>query len=150
MALRIKISPSLQVKRSARAIRNGEEILAHVLSCQAALVAAADRGVPPVSAVSKGLSEKFPQAMKAAPVRQFVGTAVKAVLVEAGYEVQQTGVRLPRDPVFTTGSVYRKATVVADKGKAAVRDAFAHMVKGLTLSEKRILMDVVRISLGES
>jgi len=150
MPVRLNVFPGLRVKRSAQALKNGEKILAEVLLHERAIVAAAERGVPPVSAVSITLKEKFPEDMKAATVRQFVGTVVKAVLLKRGYEVFQTGVRLPKDTVFSTGSVYRKAAVVADKGKEAVRDAFAHMITGLTPQEKRILLDVVRTALGEA
>lgn len=150
MSVRLNITPSVRVWRSAQALKHGQKILTETLLHEEAIVAAAERGVPPVTAVSAILKKKFPSDMKAATVRQFVGTVIKAVLEKRGFEILQTGVRLPKDPVFSTGSVYRKAVPVADEGEAAVRDAFAHMVNGMTLDQKRIMLSVVRTALGDA
>jgi hypothetical protein len=150
MPVRVKLSPMFQVRRSANAITNGQQILDEVRAHEDAIVEVAERGLPPVSAVSAVLKAKYPKEMDAAPVRQFVGTAVKAVLHKRGFEVLQTGVRLPRDPVFRTGAVYRKAVIDADKGKEAVRALFSNMVSAMTRTEQRILLDVVRTALGEA
>src|SRR4051812_11877866 len=108
MPVRIKWPLSVQVQRSARAITKGEDILAEVHRHRSAIIEAAAKGVPPVSAVSHSLKRLFPVVMQTAPARQFVGIAVKALLLHEGFEVHQSGVRLPRDPVFTTGSIYRR------------------------------------------
>ncbi|SDD84966.1 hypothetical protein SAMN05444678_12613 [Sphingomonas sp. YR710] len=149
MSFRITLSPLAQVKRSAQALKSGEAILAEVLSLEEVIVEAAERGVPPVGDISAKLSSKFPTEMKAAPVRQFVGTAVKAVLAKRGFEVLQSGIRLPRDPVFRSGSIYRKTAPIINKGKDAVREVFSNMVGGMSLAEKRILLAVVQSALGQ-
>lgn len=148
MAVRIKWPLNIQVQRSARAISNGEGILAEIHNNRAAIVRAAAKGVPPVGAVSDRLKRLFPEEMQTAPARQFVGTAIKALLLDEGFEVHQSGIRLPRDPVFTTGSIYRRATKIDDPAKRAVRDAFSRMVRSLTLSEKKLLLDVLEKALG--
>lgn len=148
MPLRIKWPLSIQVQRSARTITNGPGILAEIHDCRAEIVRAAAKGVPPVSAVSDRLKRLFPEEMQTAPARQFVGTAIKALLLDEGFEVHQSGIRLPRDPVFTTGSIYRRASKIDDPAKRAVHDAFARMVKSLTLSEKKALLDVLEKALG--
>jgi len=148
MALKIIYPPIVRVKRAAEAFHNGPAILGFIRENKAALIAAADQGVPPVSAISGGLKDRFPVDMKASPIRQFVGTAIKAVLTEAGFEVHQTGVRLPRDPVFTTGAIYRKASAKKNKESDAVREAFSAMVAGMPLAHKRIMLDVIQVALG--
>ena len=149
MSVKITFSPFVQVRRSAQSLVNGEEILADVLAHEVELIEAAERGIPPVAAVSEHLKKKFPEDVEAATVRQFIGSAVKAVLTKNGFEVAQTGIRLPRGSVFRTGAVYRKKTDITDKRKEAVRDALANMVKGMSLAEKRLLLDVVQTALGE-
>lgn len=150
MVLRITFSEMARARRAARGVTNGEAILDFVVSKKASLVKAADKGLAPVSVVSDGLKARFPREMDAAPVRQFIGSAVKAVLVGEGFEVHQSGVRLPKDPVFSTGSVYRRSASDADPAKAATHDAFARLVSGLNLSDKRLLLDVLRTSLGDA
>src|SRR4051794_33457896 len=96
--------------RSAPALLQGKELLGFVLAkrTRKKLIAAADEGVPPVSAISDDLRHRFDAVeLKRPLVKQFVGLCVRAVLEEEGYEVYRTGVRIPADPVFTTGSAYR-------------------------------------------
>jgi hypothetical protein len=150
MTLRLKFSPKTQLLRAARTLTNGEAILEVVWSQRPAIIAAAERGVPPVSAISEALADQFRDDMDGAPARQFVGAAVKVLLAESDFEVLQTGVRLFRDPVFRTGAVYRKAVKVQDPREAALRDVFGKMVRGLSLADQRILLDVVRTAIGET
>lgn len=149
MAVTIKFPPMVSAKRAAQAFTNGTAILDLIVANKAALIAAAEDGVAPVTVLSASLRAKFPADIKTAPVRQFVGTAIKAVLTDAGFEVLQTGVRLPRDPVFTTGAIYRKASKKQDRETDAVRDAYSSLVTGMTLAQKRILFDVLKTALGD-
>jgi hypothetical protein len=148
MPVKITYSPLLRVRRSAKALKNGEKILDVILAYETALVAAAENGDAPVTAVSGRLKAKFPEDIKAATVRQFVGTAVKAVLQKKGFEVLQTGVRLPRDPVFKTGAVYRRVAE-STHADAPVRSVLANLIKGLTLEEKRLLLGLLNRAVGE-
>ena len=148
----LRLAPlSQQVQRSADAIEGGAELLAFIRSRKVALVSAAREGRAPVGAISEELMAGFPTLVRATTVRQFIGTAVKSVLDSAGYEVAQSGVRLPRDPVFTTGSLYRKRPV----GKTATiegrtEDLFSRLVESLRTSERRMLIRVLKRSLGEA
>lgn len=150
MSLTIKQPPLVQVRRAAQSILHGPEILDLVVANKDALIKAAEEGAAPVTAISAKLAKRFPLQMKTAPVRQFVGSAVKAVLASAGYEVQQTGIRLPRDNVFTTGAVYRKIEPQKDKKAEGVREAFAGMVQSMPLAHKRILLEVLQTALGDA
>ncbi|TAY16708.1 hypothetical protein ELH91_07935 [Rhizobium leguminosarum] len=68
-----------------------------------------EENVPPVSKISHLLQEHFVSVpdITALAVRQFVGMAVRAILAEEGYEVEERGVRISGDPVFRSGSTYR-------------------------------------------
>jgi hypothetical protein len=86
------------------------------------LVRAADAGDPPVAAISEELRAQFGLDAKVLPVRQFVGLAVKGILAEEGFSVAETGVRIPGDPVFTTGATYsRQEPQAADEATDWVR-----------------------------
>ena len=124
-----------RASRSAPALLQGEEIFRFVTgkSTRKKLVAAAAEGLPPVSAISADLRERFEAAQIKRPViKQFVGLCVRAVLEEEGYEVYRTGVRLHRDPVFTTGSVYRPVQL---ENRAKTATAVERMLTALTESE---------------
>jgi hypothetical protein len=103
------------------------------------LVAAAEAGVPAVTAVSGKLQELVGlKDAKLAPVKQFTGLCVRAVLEEEGFEVVGAGVRLSNDPVFSTGSVYRRRT---DTGST---DLLARIAASLTDEEARRLTTLLR------
>ena len=74
------------------------------------LVEAAQRGDPPVSAVSAELIQKLPGITTDAQAKRTVGLFVSAVLAKHGYSPTRSHVRL-RDPLFTTGSEYGKQDV---------------------------------------
>jgi hypothetical protein len=46
---------------------------------------------------------------KLPPIKQYTGLCVRAVLEEEGFELVQTGVRVSKDPIFRTGSVYQRS-----------------------------------------
>ncbi len=147
MKLKVKRLPlRTQVMRSAQAIESGLEIVELIEGEKAALVRTAKAGLPPVGAISLALQARFPDQMKAMAVRQFVGTAVKSVLDGAGYEVEQSGVRLIADPVFKTGSVYRKAGGVVN----LQAEVLGQLIEGLSVQNRRTLMRVLQRSLGIS
>ena len=135
------------LKRSAAALTDGPAILASLQEPKArqALVIAASKGVPPVSGVSEMLLGKHGDTVKLLPVRQFIGTAVKAILAEEGFEVAETGVRLPRDPVFTTGAVYRRITPI-NPTKAKL-DLLDRIVSTLEPAELHRLIDLANRAL---
>lgn len=78
------------------------------------LVKAAKLGVPPVSAISNDLLERFMPQIKLLIVKQFVGLCIKAVLAEEGFEVSQTRVRVYKDKLFTTASTYEQVKQETD------------------------------------
>jgi hypothetical protein len=75
-------------------------------------MAEADRGLPPVGALSERLLKKFGNdheaRIKTLPVRQFIGMCTRAILEQAGYRVAQKGVRLNNNELFRVGSVYER------------------------------------------
>ena len=71
------------------------------------MVAAARRGVPPVTGISALLVAEFPIAeLREYRMRQAIGIMVKAILLEEGFEKVRSGVRIKGDPIFSSGSVY--------------------------------------------
>jgi hypothetical protein len=97
-----------RAERAAASLIRGKEILDTLLAARRNLGEAARKSVPPVGVVSELLLERYGPEVKLTPVRQFIGLAVRAILEEEGFEVDQTGVRLNGDPVFRTGAVYRR------------------------------------------
>jgi hypothetical protein len=93
-------------------------------------VAGAEAGVPPVSALSAELYDRFRPEITNPAVKQFVGLCVRAVLDEAGFEVDQPGVRLHKDRVFITGSTYRPKT--QETQVSASDDALDRMMRALS------------------
>ena len=105
--------------RSARAVLHGPRILDLVteLKNRRKLIAAAESGVPPVTAISTQLNELIgPKDAKLPPVKQFAGLCISAVLEEEGFAVASKGVRLSNDPIFRTGSTYERLIPVASTG----------------------------------
>ena len=124
-----------RARRSAAAVRRGPEILELLLSDEArkALKGAAERGKPPVTAVSDMLFNRFGKDMVFPPVRQFVGLVVRAILEEEGFRVAESGVRISRDPIFRTGAVYE---AIADEKKSGSLDGLvAFLTERLSDSE---------------
>lgn len=73
------------------------------------LIAAAEEGRVPAAAVSGSLIDMFGKSTMTAPMmRQFCGLACAAILSEEGFDVDQTGVRVARDPLFSFGATYRR------------------------------------------
>ena len=132
-----------RARRSAVAIRRGLEILEFLLSDEArkALRNAAERGEPPVTAVSDTLFSRFGKDMVFPPVRQFAGLVIRAILEEEGFRVAETGVRISRDPIFRTGAVYE---AIADEKKAgSLESLVAFLTERLSDSEIRRLRQLL-------
>lgn len=149
MPVKIRMPLSVRVKRAAEAVTNGDAILQEVTRNSKAIIEAAAEGDAPVSAVSASLKRKFPSEMEVASTKQFVGLAVKSVLMKEGFELFQSGVRIKGDPVFTTGSLYRRKEELEDKSARAIRKAYAHMVQGMTMAERKLMLDVLQTAMGE-
>ena len=101
-----------RAQRSARAVLHGTEILQFVQSpkTRERLVRAAELGSPPVTAISSEVQKLVGKKdAKLPPIKQYTGLCVRAVLEEEGFELVQTGVRVSNDPIFRTGSVYRRS-----------------------------------------
>ncbi|MGH1570915.1 hypothetical protein ACRAWG_09855 [Methylobacterium sp. P31] len=113
---------------------------------RAALIEAAESGLPPVAAISAALIERVgSDDAQLAPVKQFVGLCVKAVLEDAGFEVAGSGVRLPRDPVFVTGAVYRRATQFAP---SLSTDLLIRILGALSDDEAAAAADILKARLA--
>ena len=108
-------------------MRYGTEILEFVQETKARrlLVAAAESGAPAVTAISGKLQELVgPKYANLAPIKQFTGLCVRAVLEEEGFEVAQTGVRLSNDPVFRTASVYKRTIAIGNSDETELLERF--------------------------
>jgi hypothetical protein len=136
------MSRSMQrAQRSARAVLHGAKILEAMQQpkMRRLLVAAAESGAPPVTAISDRLQELVgPKDAKLAPIKQFAGLCVRAVLEEDGFELADTGVRLSNDPVFRTGSVYRR------RSDSDSTDLLVRFVESLTDDEARRVKILLR------
>jgi hypothetical protein len=100
--------------RSARAVLHGARILEFIQDprTRQKLVAAAESGAPPITAISGRLAELVgAKDVKLAPVKQFAGVCVRAVLEDEGFQLAAKGVRVSNDPVFQTGSTYERISV---------------------------------------
>jgi hypothetical protein len=146
--LTIKKKPVGSIRRSAEAFKDGPEILATLRepATRKLLLAAVEDQVPPVSRISRRLLDRHGEGVRALPIRQFVGTVVKSILAEEGYEVAATGVRIPKDPIFTTGAIYQKASPIR---KVALRDPWERMFRGLEASELHAIIEIANRVLKE-
>jgi hypothetical protein len=129
--------------RSARAVLHGPEILELVREpkTRRLLVAAAESGAPPVTAVSDRLLQLIAvKDAKLMPLKQFTGLCVRAVLEEEGFEVAETGVRVSRDPVFRTGSTYRR--IQAEQRLSS--ELLLRFIQSLTDEEARQALRLLR------
>ena len=121
--------------RGATGLAIGGAVLETLKREKPNLIAAAEQKRPPVAAVSRILLKKFGEEVKRTSVRQYIGLASRAILEEAGYEVESRGVRIRGDPVFRTGAVYRPRM---DGGKAPeADDALDRMMASLTLDQAK-------------
>jgi hypothetical protein len=136
-----------KTRRAAQSIVGGDRLLGKLTS--PAYVREMENGVeenvPPVSKISHLLQEHFTSEpdIAALPVRQFIGMAVRAILAEKGYEVEERGVRISGDPVFRSGSTYRLVT----KDDEEEEDLLVRFVGMLTKDELRRLQDLVKAAL---
>ena len=132
------------VERSARAVLHGPAILQFVRTpkVRAKLIVAAETGAPPVTAISSELLNLVGEVdAKLAPVKQFTGRCVRAVLEEGGFELVQTGVRLSNDPVFRTGSVYNRTSAPEKTGATALLIRF---IETLTDAEAQQALQLLK------
>jgi hypothetical protein len=124
-----------RAERSARAITHGTKILQFVQSpsVRQRLVQAAELGSPPVTAISSDVQKLVGKKdAKLPPIKQYTGLCVRAVLEEEGFELVQTGVRVSKDPIFRTGSVYQRSE---KQGSQSASDLLARFLQSLTDEE---------------
>lgn len=127
--------------RSARAIARGREILDLITAAgmRKKLVAAAEAGFPPVTAVSAALATTLgPKAAKLPPIKRFTGLCVRAVLEDEGFMQAARGVRISNDPVFGTGSTYEPAAV--GKKASALLNRFIECLSDDEIDEAIVLL----------
>jgi hypothetical protein len=133
-----------RVERSARAVLHGAEILQFVRTpkVRAKLIAVAETGAPPVTAISLDLINLVGAAdAKLAPIKQFTGRCVRAVLEEEGFAVAEAGVRLSKDALFRTASVYKRASTPAKTGATALLVRF---IETLTDAEAQQALQLLK------
>lgn len=125
-----------RAERSAPAITHGSQILQLVRDpkIRARLVHAAELGSPPVTAISSDLRKLIGKkaTRRLAPIiKQFSGLCVRGVLEEAGFQLVQRGVRISKDPIFKTASVYRRS----DKTEQPPTSLLVRFINSLTDDE---------------
>ena len=107
----------------------------------AALLDAVSAGDPPAGAISHRLIEEFGGDAFASPqAKQFVGVAVAARLERLGYVATGKRVRMTRDPLFTTGGLFRK---LPESPKSSSHELLARFVAALTKEEALIVSDLL-------
>lgn len=134
----------LRAERAARRVPHGPEILEFLTApkTRKMLISAAAAGAPPVSAISREFADLVgPKSAKLAQVKQYVGLCIRAVLEQEGYDIERTGVWLGNDPVFTTGSLYKK---VSEQSTARRDDWLDRFVRMLTSDEADRLSELLR------
>ena len=132
----------VRAQRAARRVPHGPEILEFLSSPKSrkALVAAAAEGEPPVAAISKEFAALVgSKDVKLAQVKQYAGLCIRAILEEEGFEIERTGVWLGDNPIFSTGSSYRKAPSAGARG----RDFLERFVRMLNVEEVGILQELL-------
>lgn len=108
------------------------------------LIEAAEQGRVPATAISTLLIDAFgKETMTAAMMRQFCGLACAAILSEAGFDVDQTGVRTWKDPLFSFGSTYRRRAVPTGEASPLL----ARFIEALTEVEVRQAEALIRARL---
>lgn len=128
--------------RSARAVVKGDVILKMIQEqkTRRLLVKAAESGAVPVTAISGKLLEQIgARDAKLLPIRQFVGLCVRAVLEEEGFALAESGVRVSNDPVFRTGSTYRRS----ENGTNHHTDLLDRIIERLTDQEASRALDLL-------
>jgi hypothetical protein len=126
-----------RARRMTRHIDRSEEILGFLTSAQtqARLEAAADKGYPPVGAISQDLVELLlPSTDYTMALRQFCGLVIRGVLEQAGFEFVKGGVRISNDPMFKTGSVYRRVREASPRA-APPPDLLSRIIQTLNRQE---------------
>lgn len=136
-----------RVTRTARRVTRGMEIYEWLQqeAILSKLIFEIDHGAgPPIGAISTDLIEKFGDTLQDLNVRQFIGLAVKFILQQRGYVPAERGVRMPRDPVFTAGMVYKQMTP-ASLAKPSKLNMHSVDAKGETLGFRIInaILDVL-------
>jgi hypothetical protein len=138
-----------KLRRSAAALGDtGSEILQwlHEPEQRAALVHAAERGLPSVAGISSAFVAKFGKnAGKTMVIRQFVGRAVKIIMEEQRYLPADTGVKLPNDQVFRTGTRYSPRSERADAD--GTTPLLGRIVAALNADELLQLQQLIRKAL---
>lgn len=132
----------IRAQRAARRVPYGAEILEFLggQKGRKALLAAANAGEPPVAAISKDFATLVGgKNAKSTQVKQFVGMCVRAILEEEGFEIDRTGVWLGNDPVFSTGSVYRK--IKAASGARAYQIEFLERFAQILSEEEVVILE---------
>jgi len=108
------------------------------------MIAAAAKGLPPISAVGRILSERFPDSTTSNAARQFIGVCIAGVMAEAGYEVAQSRARVSDAGPFNSGATYRLARA-AEPGRGEDQDdALERMISALTRPQAQRALAALR------
>lgn len=133
-----------RIERAARRVHRGSELLAFLSQPKRrkALIERALIGEPSVSAVSQELVRLLgPKDAKSILIKQFIGRCVSAILEEEGFAVDRSGVWLNDDPMFSTGTVYRK---LAEAPHSRSSDLLERLVDVLSQEELDRLYDLIK------
>ena len=97
----------------------------------------------PAATVTDGLLSKFGSTQLAPhTVHRFIGTAIRALLEEEGFEVDLTGVRTPRNPLFASASTFRRR-------RAAIQPAVGSLIKRMLESLTQEELDQIAAYIEE-
>lgn len=134
-----------RAERMARSDANRGRVYAYLQNeGRSRLIEAAEQGSVPATAISTLLINAFGKETMTAPMmRQFCGLACAAILSEAGFDVDQTGVRTWKDPLFSFGSTYRRRAVPTSE----VYPLLVRFIESLTEAELRQAEALIRTRL---
>ena len=138
--------------RAAQGHPDGPEILGALREEPARqnMLAAAARGLPPISAVGDMLERRFSAALTSPSARQFIGVCIAGIMAEAGYEVAQTRARAIGAGPFKTGATYRRISErAADERPTDRDDALERMIAALTYSQARRALAALQVNFRE-
>lgn len=157
-------TPPSRLRLMFESIPRGPEILAYLMTQEAiaAMIAASERGEPAVVGVSEKLLQRFGQGPLEGPfkdpaqpeydyAKRAVGSATRWLMGENFYEIEVQGRKTPADPLFSTGTKYRKRWVptfdgpdVTSGNPHPATDTITRLVSGLNSGELRLLIDAAR------
>ena len=123
------------------------DVLTLVTTCEELLVntVTSHPGYPPIASLSNVLLSRFKKSDLTLNIRQLVGVAVSAIMLKNGYVQDNSGIRITRGALFTSGSTYRRALQPENLTTDPVLDMLYRMVSSLSADEIVKLRQIISL-----